>query len=434
MMESPKPYHEQQRIGLPGGMSQLGAPHSVGGASGEITSPAMAYTGGEMPPDPIYGDEAGPDSLPVAWVDYNAETAVDEPDVRMALAPSDERLPARTREHLPARRVTSLARRDLTTVAGRVGVRIEGEGGERLIVPYEGETLDGEVDDMQLMRDYVNRLRSRVSYRHEGRFSRHERDTLARCKEAQLRLADRLQVLPQVEDDIDNTPYHAFDRKPDMDRVVIDNMGVSWLRTRPGMYSPFTGALWTHTDGAYTTESGISRLVAESSATFIGLPEGTLTGDAAQAMAEKNVEVGIGFNRPDLVPRLGHTGLHDAMTDLAAMRVLREAGFEGAPLFYGVGTHLVLDQLIRTHAHQTEQHPREVANGLLASYYSGDLNNLFDITRRMTKIARIGLLTMHGNERLADMQRLSVQMHMPDLARQYQAERSGALTRIYNWY
>lgn len=445
----------------------------AGYASTEITVPSDRH----VEPDVLYGDapDAGPRSRAIVRAVYEQPSDTDEivPDYAN-YAPSvvpRARQEVRIYEppHTPARSV-------------RVKCSLNVGGTPKHGMVIEVPRLQTDEDQVLAMREYMERLRHRGKYEGELDMNKQEGAILTHYMDAQRRIAADLGIEDNVLYDLTNTPYHVLPDKAAVDKIIRHEMSDSWVSPTGGSYTPITGALWPRyvdiraarqqaRDTSHPQplqqrqlgqrpssglevrrrsnlpapagrpsmppvdiarmQRGFARLIAESSATFIGVPENVRGG--IRRGGELSVQWGIGYKRPDLLPSLGSDGLHRAVTEMATARILREGGYKGPVKWQSYGVNAVLDGVIRAVAERHSKRPQQVANALLAGYYNGDLTPLRRVAASLPKGALHELTTLRATERDVRINHLSRVLDIPGIAKTYKALSTGENPPIYRY-
>jgi hypothetical protein len=302
---------------------------------------------------------------------------------------------------------------------------------------------DGQIDANTLLRAYFESLRERKKYPNEVNINSQENAAIDRYGQAQLRVGGQLHIPGAVDYKVSHTPYHIFTDKNDVNNVVAGQMGPEWVTTTRGIYTPVTGVLWVRTDKPAVLESGLARMVVESSAAALALPPDSGHKKAISSAPhhknkqEKDTEfeviLGSGYDRRDILPKRECTGLHDAVGDMATLRVLREGGYQGRPILSKLGINVVLDGVIRETARRQNEDVRIVADDLLRGYYTGHLNGLNRILNALGKTGSYHFLTLSGQENAQDIHNIADALRIPDIARTYRRIAQGGNGNLYRW-
>jgi hypothetical protein len=449
MMESNRQGSEQ---GTPGPVFPPYTQHegvkSVGGASGEITSPST--TADDLPPDPLYGDAA---ELPagVAPSELSGHGGDRAPGGRQYTAETDDGIayihhpPARDiRASLPIphERPTAVARvneRPLPDqrpiVKGWFRIVIDGQPKHgRSYTVREPQTP---ADEQRLVRAYFEAVRDQGPYDKAVPMNQNEHRYYTMYRAAQTRVAERLRVTDSVEYDIDKTPYHVFNDKAAMHAVVRRMMSEKSITPGNGIYSPLTGALWVRTADPAEMERGFARLSVESSAAFVGMPPVDQRERVGPQEVGYLLNLGTGYARSDLVKDyINNDGFNRAVTDMAVKGLMQEAGSPVAPRYRSLGINVVLDCVIREAARRfprPEVTQSVVANSLLKGYYNGDTQYVQALRKLFPHIGIARMLRMDGGERAWDLQVIEQALGVSGIAERYRRIRAGEPARLYEW-
>jgi hypothetical protein len=426
----------------------------------------------ELPPDSMYGDIVN-DNLPaipaaVPSDSYHSTGLI--PDY----ASYYESTPARQgRDIVPHR-----PRQETPTRDGVIRFEVNGKAKHYRV--YRAPAPNGQVDAYALARAYLESVRDGADYPGEVQMNKTERQLVAHYKEAQRRVALELGIPSAVDYKLQTTPYHIFTDKTYLDRAIIQQMDKSWLVKDRGTYTPMTGALWLRSNSPIVMHTGLARLVTLSSAATVAIPMQQMEKLAVSPQLKRQLEarreqaetlnnvrralgsapaagrelsttrqqqpaaqqqsqgieilLGNGYERPDVLTDYNYTpGVHSAVGDMATARVLREAGYRGAPLFRNLVYNTVLDGVIRGAAKKRGEHPGEVADGLLRGYYNGQLDGLQRIHSALGRWGSYRLMTMRPGETRHTMQQLAKDVDVPSISDRYNALLDGRSVDLYRW-
>jgi hypothetical protein len=387
----------------------------------------------ELEPDPLYGD---------------ITTTQDMVEAQLPILPEyDTDLVVSPPQH-PVKRPQEVVRRERGIQAPyRTGIlSIDVGTAEVQHRQYRARPgPDGQVDANVLIRTYFESLREGKKYPHEVTINTEESTAIDHYGQAQLRVGRQLKISDAVDYKIKHTPYHIFTDKDDVDSVVASQMGPEWVTTGRGIYTPVTGVLWVRTNKPAVMESGLARMVVESSAAALALPPDSGYQKAIASAPhhrnhrqEKNdtefeVVLGSGYDRRDILPKRECTGLHHAVGDMAALRVLREGNYRGRPILSKLGINVVLDGVIRETAKRQNEDIRTVADDLLKGYYTGHLHGLNRILDALGRAGSYHFLTLSGQERAQDIRNIAKVLKIPDIAHTYRRIIQGENGNLYRW-
>jgi hypothetical protein len=434
----------------------------------------------ELPPDPMYGDIVGdnlptiPDATPPDSY-YSTDLVPDHTSYYepTPVGQGQDIVPYRPQQEVP-------------TSDGVIYFQVNGKSKHHRV--YRVPAPDGQVDAYALARAYLESVRDGADYPGEVRMNDTERRLISHYKEAQRRVAVKLGILSSVDYKLETTPYHIFTDKTRLDRAVIRQMDKSWLVKDRGTYTPMTGALWLRSNEPSIMHTGLARLVTLSSAATVAIPlqqmvklgevtpqvrrvleerrEQTETPNnvrralgstpaaaagrelsttrqpqplvkprpAAQQSEKIEILLGNGYQRPDVLINYNYTpGVHSAVGDMATARVLREAGYRGAPLFRNPVYNVVLDGVIRSAAQKKREHPQEVADELLRGYYNGQLDGLQRIHSALGRWGSYRLMTMSPGETRHTMRQLANDVGLPAISDRYNLLLDGKPVDLYRW-
>jgi len=309
----------------------------------------------------------------------------------------------------------------------------------------------GDVDVYRLTRSYTDNLRSRGMYPREVGIESLESEPLARYRRAEGRLGHVLRVTEHLTDKA-NTPVHIFRDPHDVDAVMHHEFGKSW-RESGGIYTPTTGILWVRSPDSPQLQSGLARMVVESSAAVVAIQResnralpssrrqlpGTTGGNPQPAQQDQHIrfEMGVGYERPDIMTRPDGVGFHRAVTDMITLRVMREGGFRGAPTLSVRSLNIVLDGVIQEAARRTGDTPSGIANDIAAGYFSGNLHGLERLGEVYGVKGLREIMSLTGRESLKDITAMAKRLHIPQIGqayRQIESAKPAARFHVYDWW